>query len=281
VLLLFGEQSRQANPYLRYRQPELAWRRAFTDYRVDVIAGCHGELFDRDASLDSLSGRLRHHLERAIGVDARWSANAYRAPVVTDPSNNLRPILNGPREVLTRADCRQVLEAWPEHRLAPSNILRNQGRGRSVTRTSRQVRLTEPLGVVEVVRAATTEVTGLPPEHQEPINLLCYKPGEYFRLHHDQPRAGSREWTLLERNGGRRVTSVGVGITGDYDGGRLVFPDLEREIHLGAGQMPWWRDDLPVVRHEVRPVTAGLRFALALFVRERRYDASEDSGQVY
>lgn len=117
MLLLFGEQSRQANPYLRYRQPELAWRRAFTDYRVDVIAGCHGELFDRDASLDSLSGRLRHH--------------------------------------------------------------------------------------------------------------------------------------------------------------------LERETHLDAGQMPWWRNDLPVVRHEVRPVTAGLRFALALFVRERRYDASEDSGQVY
>ena len=48
VLLIYGRDSLQGNPYKRFRNPELAWRRAFKEYFVLETPGDHSNLFDPD-----------------------------------------------------------------------------------------------------------------------------------------------------------------------------------------------------------------------------------------
>lgn len=45
VALLFGADSKIANPYLLYDRAELMWRRVFNHYQVKIIPGGHGQFF--------------------------------------------------------------------------------------------------------------------------------------------------------------------------------------------------------------------------------------------
>ena len=62
VLLLFGDKSK-VNPINHYKRPEMAWKRAFSDYRVDCIKGHHGQFFSKSKNLKSLVACLKSYME--------------------------------------------------------------------------------------------------------------------------------------------------------------------------------------------------------------------------
>jgi len=63
VLLIYGRDSPQVNPLLRYRQPETGWRRYFRDYSIEEIPGDHhGHI----KNIEIFAERLKLHLERAM-----------------------------------------------------------------------------------------------------------------------------------------------------------------------------------------------------------------------
>lgn len=64
VTLLFGRDS-HANPYTRFRYPELTWNRVFSDYQVEIISGTHSQFFD-EPNIQSLVRALEHQINRAI-----------------------------------------------------------------------------------------------------------------------------------------------------------------------------------------------------------------------
>jgi acyl-coenzyme A synthetase/AMP-(fatty) acid ligase/acyl carrier protein len=67
VLLIFGRDSIQGNPYLRYRRPDLGWGRAFAEYAVAEIPGDHG-LFFEGTNVAALSKILASHMRSAERV---------------------------------------------------------------------------------------------------------------------------------------------------------------------------------------------------------------------
>jgi thioesterase domain-containing protein/acyl carrier protein len=64
VTLLFGHDS-NANPYSRFRYPELAWSRAFSDYHVEIISGTHYQFFD-EPNIQDLVRTLEHEMACAL-----------------------------------------------------------------------------------------------------------------------------------------------------------------------------------------------------------------------
>jgi acyl-coenzyme A synthetase/AMP-(fatty) acid ligase/acyl carrier protein len=64
VLLIYGRDSFQGNPYSRYRRPDLAWNRVFAEYAVADIPGDHGRFFE-DANVGSLSKIIALHTRKA------------------------------------------------------------------------------------------------------------------------------------------------------------------------------------------------------------------------
>ncbi|MFI3135485.1 MAG: AMP-binding protein [Methylococcaceae bacterium] len=70
VLLLFGKESRFANPYFRYQHPEKAWQRAFPHYEIDYIPGNHGDFFSSTNCI-ALAKILKEKLAKALTFSPR------------------------------------------------------------------------------------------------------------------------------------------------------------------------------------------------------------------
>jgi acyl-coenzyme A synthetase/AMP-(fatty) acid ligase/acyl carrier protein len=64
VLLIYGRDSIQGNPYMRFRRPDLAWDRVFVEYEVAETPGDHGHFFE-DINSAALSKLLALHMQRA------------------------------------------------------------------------------------------------------------------------------------------------------------------------------------------------------------------------
>lgn len=79
VALFWGESSRQKNPFFKFHNPDLYWRRAFGSFTVDIVSGGHGEFFSGQ-NLDALADRLAVRLQEAVAAPPLFlPADAFRA----------------------------------------------------------------------------------------------------------------------------------------------------------------------------------------------------------
>lgn len=67
VALLWGEASRQKNPFFRFGRPELLWQRIYGAYSVDLIPGAHGEFFS-GPGLAGLAACLERRMAESLAV---------------------------------------------------------------------------------------------------------------------------------------------------------------------------------------------------------------------
>jgi len=86
----------------------------------------------------------------------------------------------------------------------------------------------------------------------ETLRIGCYKPGGHFKAHRDNesPAVASRQYAFS------------CLLNDEYDGGELVFPELNIELRPKAGTAILFSAGL---LHGVRPVTSGRRFVLISF----------------
>jgi acyl-coenzyme A synthetase/AMP-(fatty) acid ligase/acyl carrier protein len=73
VLLIYGRDSDFGNPYLRYRRPELCWRRNFPEYLVAEMRGDHSNTFDT-GYVEQLAAIISLHMQKAERSPARLIA---------------------------------------------------------------------------------------------------------------------------------------------------------------------------------------------------------------
>ena len=88
VALLFGRESDFAEPYRRYAQPELGWRRGFPDHRVLFTSGAHGQFF-QESHVSSLAENIRRCLDDATDQVPRLlpkDAKRFQLEVESRPS---------------------------------------------------------------------------------------------------------------------------------------------------------------------------------------------------
>jgi acyl-CoA synthetase (AMP-forming)/AMP-acid ligase II/acyl carrier protein len=86
VLLLFGSESRAANPFLRYEHPEMGWRRAFPRHSWEYISGPHGHFFEPENIISLSSVLARHLISATRSQPTMMPACAYRAGISVDAS---------------------------------------------------------------------------------------------------------------------------------------------------------------------------------------------------
>ncbi len=131
--------------------------------------------------------------------------------------------------------------------------------------------------LVSLLEARISALTGVPVEHGEPLQILHYdKAGEY-RPHHDYfdpSQPGSDE---ILAKGGQRIATLVMFLNDVPGGGATEFPEIELtvmprrgsgvyfEYCNGAGQTD------PRCLHAGRPVTAGEKWVVTKWLRQRRY----------
>lgn len=183
--------------------------------------------------------------------------------------------------VLSVVDCERLIGLWPMSRLHKSTIRTaggwRQGEG---YRTSSQAVLDEPVELCRKIVAAASKAICCDQSHFEPLTILRYSPGQFFKLHHDNPGSG-RVVERMMATGGQRTHTITVAISDDYTGGDLSFPDLGTSYKLAAGYALIWSNCDRAAKHEVLPVISGVKYSVVSFVRERPYVAVAEGAYGY
>jgi prolyl 4-hydroxylase len=113
----------------------------------------------------------------------------------------------------------------------------------------------------------STLMGGIPMENAEPMQVLRYDEGQFYKVHHDQNSPRSSAW-------GPRMFTMFMYIGDGYSGGETHFPRLNLTIPPGKGRAcvwtsvldsdPYQRDDR--TDHESLPVTSGVKYGVNYWI---------------
>jgi prolyl 4-hydroxylase len=182
---------------------------------------------------------------------------------------------------LTPGECRYLIElATP--RLQPSEVV-DPRTGRLIhdpVRTARTAAfpfvLEDP--VLHAINRRIAAATGTEWAEGEPAQVLCYRPGEEYKLHSD---------ALPPSEPNQRVLTLLVALNEEYDGGETLFPAIDRAWRGATGEALAFRNvDAagaadPAARHAGCPVRRGTKFLLSRWIRERPLDLAGPPGRPF
>jgi prolyl 4-hydroxylase len=178
---------------------------------------------------------------------------------------------------LTPDECRYLIElAGP--RLQASQVVDPRS-GRLIQDPIRTARAAGfPLvfedPVLHAINRRIAAATGTGWAQGEPAQVLCYRPGEEYRLHSDALPPGPNQ---------RTITAL-VALNEDYDGGETRFPaiDLAWRGRTGDALLFGNVDAAGAIdqaaRHAGAPVRRGTKFILSRWIRENPLDLSGPPG---
>ena len=184
------------------------------------------------------------------------------------------PVPVGP--VLTPEECKAVVE-WAEPRFKRSTLVADTTV--DSTRTSETAWLPRDHPFSEKIIAKVLELTNSTFENCEDIQIVRYKPGQYYRPHHDACCEDNKHCINFENEGGQRIGTLLVYLNDDFKGGETRFPnwnDTRLKAPIGGGIFfrPLGRDDCrchPLALHGGEPPTEGTKYLCNVWVREGRF----------
>jgi len=232
-------------------------------------------LLRQQARRDPLAGRQIALIE-AMRLDAKGDPSALP---LSEPLNAVPPI-ERISALLTPDECRYLAErALPL--LQPSVVVHPQG-GQLVQDPIRTARsagfpfvLEDP--VLHAINRRIAAVTGTNYEQGEPLQVLCYEPGEEYKLHSDALPPGNNQ----------RAATLLVALNAEYDGGETAFPRLGLTWRGAVGEALHFRNVAEagepdaLTWHCGCPVKRGCKLILSKWIRAAPLDLSGPPGRPF
>jgi len=126
--------------------------------------------------------------------------------------------------------------------------------------------------VLAEVSRRSAALVGRTIEAVEPLQMVRYKPGEYYKPHFDAASDVERQYTIL-----LFLNSMPLGA-----GGCTRFPLLNMSFQPAAGTAVLWENlrELPSRReyralHDGQPVVEGVKYALNIWIRAEGYEVAQ------
>lgn len=265
------------------RALELGFEAAAGPYAALLASGPGGAVRDWHGALTLLARRDRDPLaRRQAELIAAMALTATGDPERTPVAEPIRssPLVASISAFLTPEECRYLIEqATP--RLQASQVVdpRSGELIHDPVRTARSAAfplvLEDP--VLHAINRRIAAVTGTTWAQGEPAQVLCYRPGEEYRLHSDALPPGANQ----------RVVTTLVALNRDYEGGETLFPAIDLAWRGGTGDALTFRNidpggaPDPAVRHAGSPVRRGTKFLLSRWIRQEPLDLSGPPGRPF
>ncbi len=180
---------------------------------------------------------------------------------------------------LLPAECDYLVQL-AEPRMSPSTV-QTTFNARSADRTS----FTTNLERHETRRVAAIEeraalVSGHPVCNLEPLQVVRYEPGQFYKPHYDYFVPGARGTERAVQRGGQRITTLFVYLNNldrDDPGGCTAFPKLNLRIRPERGMALLFSnllsDGTPDTRmlHAGEPPTRSVKYGLNVWFRQRAF----------
>jgi hypothetical protein len=218
------------------------------------------------------------NVDQLIDFDQSFSLFPERQPVEQKVMSE-SPEIKVFHHVLNRSDCAYLIYLSGPY-LSRANVIdpaSQKGGMVSDVRTSMSTYLT--FSLVDIIsRYAELKIiveTGEDLVCSEPISILYYSPGEYYRPHVDYFNPQLKVSKALLEDGGQRTSSAVTYMTAPSSGGGTSFPKLNLTVPATAGSSLWFRNCLdngdPDNRtlHAGDPVEQGDKWVLTKWFRQQ------------
>lgn len=150
--------------------------------------------------------------------------------------------------------------------------------GPDESRTSETAWIAKDDPVARKILERACELTGKSYENTEDLQVVRYKPGTYYRAHHDACCEDSEACSLFENKGGQRVGTLLVYLNDDFTDGETHFPDfgdLKMKAPPGSAIFfkPLGSEDRchPKALHAGLPISSGTKYVCNAWVRENEF----------
>ncbi len=182
------------------------------------------------------------------------------------------------RDFLDAEECAGLIQLIDAERI-PSQLLAPSEDPDFRTSESCNVDPDHPL--VMRVEDKITELLGIAPEHGETIQGQRYGVGQQFKPHDDFFHRDQPYWPEMERTGGQRTWTAMAFLNAPESGGQTAFDDAGLRIAPRPGNVIVWNnldangEPNPYTIHQGCPVTAGTKYIITKWFRERPWTASD------
>lgn len=182
------------------------------------------------------------------------------------------PVIVG--DVLTAEECKAIID-HTDPKFARSTVV--AAKNVDDSRTSETAWLSRDDPRAQKMIAKAMELTGMPRENCEDIQVVRYKPGTYYKAHHDSCCEDNSFCKSFEDRGGQRVGTLLVYLNGDFTEGHTHFPgNDDLKIKADPGSAVFFRPLCngpeakchPKALHAGLPIGQGTKYVCNVWVRE-------------
>lgn len=159
-----------------------------------------------------------------------------------------------------------------EPKLQDSNTL---GGRNAAIRNSQQAWLYHSDPVVKKLLTKLHDEYALDPAQAESLQVVRYRPGEYYHEHHDSCCDDKDVCKTFLAKSGHRILTVLIYLNDEFEGGATRFANLDLQVKPKPGDavvfFPLARDEArchPLALHAGMPVTAGEKWVCNLWYRQ-------------
>jgi prolyl 4-hydroxylase len=186
--------------------------------------------------------------------------NPWEPPVIID-------------SVLTKEDCKYIIEK-ANSMFTRSTVVGVEGADESRTSETAWIPKDDP--VAQKVFNKACELTGKHIGCCEDLQVVRYKPGTYYRAHHDSCCDDSEACKNFETQGGQRIGTLLVYLNDEFTDGETHFPDHgDVKMKAPPGSAIFFRplaNDEPKCHpkalHAGLPISTGTKYVCNAWVRE-------------
>ena len=201
-----------------------------------------------------------------------------------------KPLHNEPdvtliKNFLTEEECDYIINLGEPH-IKKSEVCGKNGSRPDKSRTSmtahigkKFLRNDNPDPVLTRILEKTNSYCGLPVENIEPIQLVRYEPGQYFKPHYDYLDTKVDMYRENVAKNGQRKYTFFVYLTDvpKNAGGTTYFPRLNKHFSGGKGDAIYWdnmgdngKEDKRML-HSGTELKKGKKYGLNIWVRDKEY----------
>ena len=179
-------------------------------------------------------------------------------------------------DVITEEEKKYILEK-AEPMFARSSVVGSDKPSDARTSETAWIHKDDP--VVGPMMKRICDQFGVPIENSESLQIVKYKPGTYYREHHDSCCDDNDACKNFAGNAGQRIRTILVYLNDDFEGGETHFPTLNKKLKApprGAVVLHPMSNTTPEACHPKAlhaglPVTTGEKYICNIWIREKKW----------
>lgn len=177
-------------------------------------------------------------------------------------------------KILTKEECDMLIN-YSKNKLFDSHVV---GGKNSSIRNSKQTWISKDDEIIDNILNRICKIVNLSRDKAEDLQIVNYKPGTYYKHHHDACCEDNTDCKEFLKRGGQRQLTVLIYLNSDYEGGYTDFPNLNKQFKLEPGDAVVFYPLAtgtnichPKALHAGMPVTKGEKWIANLWFRVSKF----------